>query len=993
MENIFRRSSGWKWVPDADPVNAPEGSLLQADNTIPDRLGARSLRLGSTPIYEGLQEQRVHSLYTAILQAEQWRLAGIDDQVYRNGASFGSAFESFGIPFAGSEDISFADDSYQAFMARATTKKKFDGSNFNNWGIAAPEFAVSLAAVNALTTSVATFDSAESPTFAANEGTKTFVNDYAGTANAAMSLVPSASTGRGSVSKIYSSDQDYLNVAGSQGGPTDLFDMRVWLQDPRKVDKVTIMFGLGTGADPFVDDYFYFNFNIRNDGTADVKDSAAAAAAAYQTSTSKLLASLSPQEITNIRTPEAAGEIMKRLGGQFVGPQTRERPDAQQNSPAWGHFSVTRGQFIRVGHTPDRDWSTIRGFKIIYTAVPGSTEAIYMDDAIYTGGGDRALTGTFQVGYRFARRLLDNNGNEVYTELSPMSPISDKIVLRQQTMQITIPATSLTGADPQVDTVWVYLYGGWLDTFYRFVVLSSELNPGMTIDELTNPSGSDFEDPEERVRLTTHGFSRVEGEGSGTNDLIFTIRKSETDALVDNEPFEPGAVGPPDNVIGIAGPQGKRLFLLTEEGWVYPSTIKSPSCFSLYQTIDLRMYGTPYWIIKTSSGVYAGCSKDIIRISGSGDESDNHLIADLFAQPMSVANPPVDKMVWIDENVVFYRSADGLMSFNGQSSNAIPMAGTSLLWKGENRHETQALNRSTGRFRMATDDHNIIMLAPEGTDEDPSSVWKYQTSPEPQWSRQTYPVTYLSVYREPSGILIAGTDDGAVHELETGTQDDGVDIPITLLTPISEGSNPLAQKDAVDFQFHGYTGGKTATVAFYRNGDPLTAVEKEVSLVRFGVHRNQLVDDLDEFLKIQLRITGSFSTFSFAAVNMQVITRPQHVVALDLGALIPQDGADLAWATQVEADIDSQADLELDIYKNDRLWQTLSVPVTVGDRDVYTIPMPRGTKARRLGFVLRTTAADGSGEIGFECYSFKVRDATTGNQTELVIGQGDSGSA
>ncbi len=985
MQNIFRRVTGWKWFPDADAVNAPEGVLLRADNTIPDRLGARSIRLGSSTLYSGFQEQRVHSLYAPGLQGVTYLLAGVDDQVYRDGASFGETF-------AGSDDIFFGDDSYQAFMARSTTKKKFDGTNFYNWGIAAPEFAATAVAVDALTSTVASFDSAESPAFNANEGTKTFVNNYAGTANAAMSLVPDATTGRGSVSKTFPADTDYLNISGGSGGPTDLFDIRAWLQDPRRVDKITIMFGLSTGADPFLDDYYYFTFNIRNDGTADAKDPATGSSAAYQVSNTKLLAALTPDEITALQSPEQASAVLKRLGGS-VGPTSTSRPDAQQNSPSWGHFTVTRGQFIRVGHTKDRDWSTIRGFKVVYTAVPGATDAIYLDDAIWTGGGDRALTGTFQVGYRFARRFLDTNGNTVYTELSPMSPVSDPVVLRQQTMQITIPATSLSGADPQVDTVWVYLYGGWLNTFYRFVVTSSEVNTGMTIDELTNPSGSNFNQPEERVRLTSHGFTYAPGHGGGGNDLIFTIRKSELEALVDNQPFEPGAVGPPDNIVGIAGPYANRMFVLTEEGWIYPSTMTSPSCFSLYHTLDCRKYGDAHWIVKTANGIYAGFSKDIIRIAGTGAEDEAHIIVDLQAIPTNVANPPVDAMVSTDGNAIFYRSADGLMIFNGATATPVPFAGTSLLWRGERRHESDPVNKS-GRFRLGIYNHDLYMLTPEALVSDPAALWKFQSDPEQQWSRFVYPKTFISIYRHPDGRLLAGGTDGSISVLESGNEDFESQISAHILTPISEGENPLARKLTQDFQFHGNTGGSNATITFIKDNDSTTTLQKVISLANAGVYRNNLLD-LGLFLKIQLRITGNFNTFTMNAINLQIVQRPQMLMFLDTGPILAdqssESGRHIAWISYVEIDLYSPVDLLLDIYKMDVLHATLPVVVTPNKRDVVTLPMPRGTKAHRVRFVLRTSNPDGVGDIGFECYSFQAKHAVSGVVTELDYTKGENG--
>ena len=285
MPHLFRKTAGWRWVPDGDAVNSPEGALLRAHNTVPDQHGSRSLRQGSVSIYSGLQEQRVQSIYTPTLQDTVWRLAGIDSQAYKNG-------ESFGVEFSGNswDDIAMGDDSYQAFFARGKTKKKWDGTTLNNWGIATPILKPTLVAVTAITSNVAIFASTgetDVPTasisseFTINEGTTNFVNDYAGNANAALELIPDAETGRASASKIFSSDIDYMDIGGGIGTETDLFDCRVWLEEPRKVDKVTFMFGLNTGSDPFVDDYYEFTFHIKNYGEVDIKEEQSASIASY----------------------------------------------------------------------------------------------------------------------------------------------------------------------------------------------------------------------------------------------------------------------------------------------------------------------------------------------------------------------------------------------------------------------------------------------------------------------------------------------------------------------------------------------------------------------------------------------------------------------------------------------------------------------------------------------------------------------------------------
>ena len=700
MKNLFRSSKGYRWFPDADVVNAPEGALLRADNLVPDPEAQLALRQGSRKVYSGMQN-RVHSLYTSVLEDKLFRFAGCDDRLYRNGEDFGEVFDGQG-------DLAVGDDAYQVFFARGTTKKKFDGKNFYNWPIKAPEFPATLAAVTAITVEVASFNTAESPAFTVNEGTGAFVTGHDGTASGALKLTP-ASSSRATASKKFASDQNYLDILGALGSETDLFDIYVWLEEPREVDKITIMFGLDTGADPYKNNYYYFDFPVKDAGTVDIKDAGSSAAAAYSIYANRVQSVLSPSEITDIKSPDKVTTILKRLG-RFAGSRSRERKDPQEVSPAWTHLSVTRGQFNRIGGTAGRDWKTVRGFKVVFAGMPGTTKVVQFDSAVWTGGGNRSLTGRFRLGYRFVRNFAGK-----YYELSPISPISAYIDLTQQALQVTIPAQALAGKDPQVNQVWVYLIGGFLDTYYRFAVVSAVVQQGMTIDELTNPVGSNFQTKTERTRLSTWGFTKITEGDAVVADLIFTIRMSELEALTENEVIEPGSVGPPDSIVAIAGPFNSRMFVLTEEGRLYPSSQDTPSSFSLYHHLDLRRYGDPLWAVLTSSGVYVGMTKDIIRVAGTGDESEDRVTVDLYPEPLHVGNPPVDLAVVSDGNAVVYRSADGPMMLTGTSLTPVPPAGTSLLWRGQQRHGVEALNIVDGRFRFAIDNHILFMMAPEGT--------------------------------------------------------------------------------------------------------------------------------------------------------------------------------------------------------------------------------------------------------------------------------------
>jgi hypothetical protein len=1134
LPNLLRSSRGRRWWPDADATNAPDGALLVADNLVPDMESQLSLRAGSTKVYENM-ETRVHSLYTALLNGETFRFAGCDDQLFRNGVDFGVTFDGAG-------DIAMGDDAYQAFFARGTIKKKFDGRNLYNWAIPAPEFPATLTAVPAITTTIASFDTSESPALVVNEGTSSFVTGYDGTSNGALKLVPAA-TGRASASKTFSSDQNFLDFSGAVGGDTDLFDIFVWIEEPTVVDKITIMFGLGTGADPFLTDYYYFDFSIRDQGTVDIKDPNSAAAGAYSIIAERTRSILTPSEITNVKTPDQVVAILKRLG-RFAGPRSRERKDPQQNSPAWTHLSVTRGQFNRVGGTAGRNWETVRGFKVVYGATAGTTKALQCDSAVWTGGGNRSLTGKFALGYRFVRNFDDH-----YFELSPISPISDTIDLTQQSLQVTIPATSLANKDPQVNEIWVYLNGGFLDTYYRFAVVSATVRQGMTIDELTNPAGSNFNSATERTRLAAWGLTNISG-APASSDLIFTINKSELDALIENEKLEPGSVGAPDDIVAIVGPFNSRMFVLTAEGRMYPSSQDNPSSFSLYHHLDLRRFGNPLWAVMTGGGIYAGFSKDVVRIGGTGDESDDRISVDLFPEPLHVGNPPIDQAVVTDGNSVLYRSIDGPMLLSGVALQPVPPMGTDLLWRGQDRHGISSLNTAWGRFRFAIDNHILYMLAPEGTvytpplteeeninwslltgveadtsgiltktavsgfgntvalatkslesgagyikvvatetntqrafgltTEDTSdgdytridwciflgsdgqlslfengsqvstqvpyvvgdelkvevsagiisykkndvllytsaitamyplaadvamnqlgatlgpltifgqwllfanssdTVWRFSLVKQ-QWSRTVYPVRFMSFSRDPNGSLIAGTDGGEIWELEVGVQDDGEDIAINYLTPIDDGGDPLARKDALDLQLHVNTGGRIGTAAFYLDGAVTATDDFEFSTSVPAVHRANVLS-LGVLLKAQMRITGSFNKFVLHAHSLQYRNRVQQVMVLDTGTISPQGLNTMVWFTEVELDCISPADLEMDIYLDDtQRGEPLPVPVIPGKRSSYRIVVPRGTKARAPRLVFRTTNPDGASNPGFEAYRVRIRDRGTGTTTE-----------
>lgn len=1006
VKNLLIPGEEMTWDPDSNVASNVPHRLLRADNLVPDENNKLGLRRGSTTRFTNATSGNVNVIYSTLINNQLVRMVQVGDNMYRTRIANGTVVEN-GVTYqqgdviengvsAGAldilrtgEDVVVCDDAYQIFWARGNVKQRF--SDFSNqpststWGLTAPTVAPTLSASAFTATHVADFGSAGetiSGTFTyPDEGTggahATNITGYDGTTNGATSLTPTKATGRASVAKVYTATQNFSVLNGQPQADTDLFDLYCWLEEPRKVDKITIMFGMNVSTgDPFLTDYFYFEFKVKDQVTVNVKDPDSTGVAAYGKAVDKIQSVVDPLALTKIKTPSQVKETLKRLG-RFTGPRSRERVDSQQNSPAWTHFSVTRGRFNRVGGTPGKDWTTITAFKVVYTVLTGATDRVYLDSAAFFGGGDRALTGTYRGIYRFVR------DSGVYIEMSPPSPVSTSITVTQGNITFTIPAAGVNQAGA-ANQIWLYLYGGFLDTFYRFAITSSAGGTqNLRLDEWTPITGSNFGTATKRGAAEEIGLSVPGGDTVSDSTIAVSLRKGELDVLIDNETLEPGVVGPPDDMIAAAGPWLNRLFCLTREGFLYPSSDTSPSNFSVWWTLDLRRYGEPKWMVKTNGGIVCGFTKDCVRIAGTGTMSEDKASLDFYPEPLGVGQPPVDKSVYTDGNTIVYRSADGLITLNGASATYMPTGNTSLLWRGFDRHGVSAANTATGRFRMTVDNGIVFVVVPEGTQTTATSIYRYYPS-RAEWCRTTYTPGIRSIHREPNGSLLIGTDTGKVIELEIGTDDDNVAIPVTLLLPLIDAGQPLNRKRVFDAQVYVNTGGTTGTLAWLLEGSQNVSNSFTFSTPSLDVYRTAIsVSDMSAWLKAQFRITGSFTTFLLGHLNFFYHARPPLTMALNTGYLLPANPGDVAWVQEVELDCIATEDIDALIYVDDVLYDTVRITVKPGFHTVYRVQVPQSYKGRRPHIIFRTISLKGVGEaIGFEPYGVRVRQRSSGNQVE-----------
>jgi hypothetical protein len=423
------------------------------------------------------------------------------------------------------------------------------------------------------------------------------------------------------------------------------------------------------------------------------------------------------------------------------------------------------------------------------------------------------------------------------------------------------------------------------------------------------------------------------------------------------------------------------MFVLTSEGYVYPSSPTSPGSFNSMQLIDLTRYGDPLWMAKTGNGIYVGMEKDVVFLAGSGNESPDLASIDLYGQPLNIADPPIDACHLVDGNSIVYRSNAGLMVLTGGGVTALPTAGTSLLWRGIDRHETEALNVTTGRFRMAIGNKMLYMLAPEGTSTVAlKTIYRYSFDKK-QWSRLVYDQVTTeinSIFCDPDGSLLIGDGGGILWKIEDGFLDNGEKINVEVLTPIEDGKNPLALKDAFDLQLHMMTGGDTASVYLYKDGSQTESADYTGSTVVPTVWRTE-ASDLGAFTKAQLGLTGDFQSFSLHQWNLSYRPRPQRMTRLDTGSFTGP--GDISWIQEIEVDTIAAGDLTVELYFNDTLHSSHSVSVNADVRDVYQLPMARDAKGERPRIVVKSDTTSGT-TTGFDPYMVRVKMRQAGNQGE-----------
>lgn len=588
---------------------------------------------------------------------------------------------------------------------------------------------------------------------------------------------------------------------------------------------------------------------------------------------------------------------------------SRLRNDSPTTSPGWTKLSIPRGKMQRVGSSPDRGWNTVHAVKVV--AKYSATGVVRFDNIRLIGGTQRGYNGSYAARYV----LIANNGN--YVGRSGPSPVSESIEAHANGLKVHLPDHAISN---QVNEIWVYIMGGGLDRYYRAAVVKPPSLP-----------------------------------------QVVNITKSERDILIENETLEIDNDIPPDNIIGLEGPHYGRVAALTSEGLLYFSRLNNPDSFMYGTAIRVSdKNDTVYWMKRGPDGLVIGTSKDIVLITGDGQEFPDGTM-NFRREFLGVGEPPVSDAVCQEGSLLFYMSSEGPRILDGRSTQPVPRQDIDLLLRGYPRHNVQALVKD-GRIRMGILDGVFTMLAIErnvSADNDRTNIiWQYNFTQQ-RWYRHVYPYTFRSLYREPDGRLVAGTTNGEVIQLYDYDHDTDNEQRISCVIWTPHLGDPQFRKDSFDYQIHADMDQDVMSIAFHVD-DSATATKTIQAAASPGATVFLAdVKDLPPWRIIQQRITGLFYRLRIYRSALAYRPRPPFAAVRDTG-YVDTKVPDLCWLRYVKLRALGKGNINVDVYMDGQLKNSSVIRVAADVVTMYRVKMPRAIfgKQPRVQFSLTSFTPD-----------------------------------
>ncbi len=180
----------------------------------------------------------------------------------------------------------------------------------------------------------------------------------------------------------------------------------------------------------------------------------------------------------------------------------------------------------------------------------------------------------------------------------------------------------------------------------------------------------------------------------------------------------------------------------------------------------------------------------------------------------------------------------------------------------------------------------LTVITPEGSSTTSSTAIHRYVFATKKWYRFVYSYGWTAIHREPDGTLFGGEGLGVIYTMDSGTQDAGSNIVVTIWTGIDDNGQPYNRKDPWDFAIRMDTGGQNAAITLFLDGS--ATVAKTITRADTGTDPYQVtINDLVPFTQFQMKLYGLFSTFFLYDFNLNYLQRPTIQVYSETRPLTP----------------------------------------------------------------------------------------------------------
>ena len=821
MQTLRKQDFSAGWIASDDAINGRKNGLLRMDNLTLDEGGIVSLVRGTQKVSNTAFGSQIDTIYSRYINSKKLRYVAEGGTVKRNYGAGNSeiVFDVNTVTGQPAGRAVFGTGFGHNFINLGAAKKKDNGTNLDSLLIAHPEgFNIGVPTPSAPTLAV---QAPPSKDVSFKDGATNMADweafENGVTYNDAGGYVwidNNATTLRGiaQVGRTVAVTLNTLSLSSGTGNDEDIFSMNVRVSEPNKLVKIILEFLLeipeAPGAPVFtatVSNYYWFEWNAR--ATSSVFSDPA--------NPDNLPYDITPAELERLRNEAVPDNIILET-------LVRSGPDG------WTNFNCKRGQFRRVGNDDAKDWTVVKGVRVIFVGTDGLN--IAFRDLKFEGGSSGPLTGFYKY------RQVDCYQNDDYLSQSKGSVESAEVFVRSASIQVTYAVTSGT----QVNRVRFYRAGGNTQGYYLV----------------------------KEVDLTS----------VATGSYNFVDALSDTDAILDRtieNTFNPFREVSP-NFTDIACQYFERNLYLTDFELI-ASVKNDPDTYDTRHTIKICGNQGEFnlFIAKVASSVLLiGTTNDIYEVTGDFAEIEidtGITILDTKIRALGIKRPPVSRAYTVEGGALIYLAEDGWRILAGSQSDLLT-GETWMLYNKSNRHGVPYLSLPI------TDNVNIYCGITKGkfyasmfniSSEYMFHIYDFKTK---TWQGPYRNTTYRpkALYIEEDGTILVGTDssgDKFLRIFDTGTLVDGVsNQAFQFLTTFDDGGTPNNRKDsstlvleidtggvAIDININAYTDSSVYAIAAYSQAfSGRTVVPFNLNL--------QLPSPV---LKYQIAISGTVPVFKF----------------------------------------------------------------------------------------------------------------------------------